>query len=334
MDNGDYHSEQFITESSRIYRHYRLTVLGFVHRNIISIQEFNLITQVFAMANQFRLLLNKISCQLNEQDLRSLVHMCDIPEGLRSGMKDGISLFDNLIKRDIINEHNLDRLKMMLKNLSPKRRDLIKQIENFENGTYLQDDRSSTLTSIVSITSTQKSVATSDTAKPTEICCTLECPCLMIVLKKFRFKIASSYIVLTALFSLSFLLVALFWYAGVPKITESIESHKHLKKSGPFILIGIIVMYVICLFSMRYARKRRTRQSNQSAAATGIEDGMKEFRTKRSGKNQLNSAGLTKVENNRTTSTNYGFSRYIHDENTCIVESDTNQDHDALPRTN
>ncbi|XP_028404683.1 uncharacterized protein LOC114527234 [Dendronephthya gigantea] len=283
------------------------------------------------MANQFRLLLNQISSQLSENELRNLVHMWDIPEGLRSGMKDGISLFDNLIKRDIINDHKLDKLKMMFKSLSPKRRDIIKEIENFENGTYSQDDKSSTMTSAWSVKSTLTALAhpRSDIGKPTKICCKLDCPCLTIIFKKFRCKIPCSYIVLTTLFLLNLLIVTLFWYARVPQITEFIESHKHLKEAGPFILIGIIVVYVICLFPTRYWRKRRSRRSNQRAK---LEDGMKEFRTKRSGKHPWNSAGSAKVENNcPSASTNFGFSI---DENTSIVDFDTNtKNEDAVPRT-
>ena len=143
------------------------------------------------MANRFRILLSWISARLNEQEIRNLVSMCDVPEGQRAEMKDGISLFDHLIKSDFINEHNLCRLKTMLKNLSPKRRDLIIRIQSFENGLLTHDDASSTLTSVRSIPSTTCHFNRSDVK---ETCCTMECPCMVVTCYKYTGKIAWSYV--------------------------------------------------------------------------------------------------------------------------------------------
>ena len=196
------------------------------------------------MTDRFRILLNRISAQLNETDIRSLVHMYNIPECQRAGMKDGISLFDNLMKRDIINENKLDSLKKMLKNLNPKRRDLIKEIQNFENGT--EDDAYSTLTSVVSPapSSITPPVGSFD-ARST--CCTLQCPCMMVSCYNCRCKLPWSYVLATAFFLTCFLFIALFWYADVPKVSEAIKSDEQVRKSGPFILCAIIVLFLVCL---------------------------------------------------------------------------------------
>ena len=182
------------------------------------------------MANRFRMLLSWISVRLNEGEIRNLVSMCNVPEGQRAEIKDGLSLFDYLIKRDFINEHNLGRLKTMLKNLCPKRRDLIIGIENFENGVSTHDDTSSTLTSIRSIPSTICHVSRSDVK---ETCCTLECPCIMVTCYKYTGKISWSYVGYFVFFLTCILIVVLLWYADVPKASEAIASNEHVKKAAP-----------------------------------------------------------------------------------------------------
>ncbi|CAB3982550.1 uncharacterized protein LOC111323014 [Paramuricea clavata] len=229
------------------------------------------------MANRFRILLNWISARLNEHEIRSLVLMCDVPESLRAGLKDGISLFDNLIKRDIINEHKRDKLKLVLKNLSPKRRDLIREIENFENGMPTRDDVSSTLSSNVSMPSTITPVSRSDMKETRkETCCTIDCPCMVMSCYKYGGKIRWSYVVLSTFFLVCLLIVALLWYADVPKVNEAITSDEHVKKAGPFVLLAIVVLFLACLFSMCYVKKRRDRQSKKNATAAGNQNGMQE----------------------------------------------------------
>ena len=242
------------------------------------------------MANRFRILLNWISARLNEQEIRSLMLMCEVPESQQARMKDGISLFDNLIKRDIINEHKLDKLKMVLKHLCPKRRDLIREIEKFENGTKTQDDASSTLTSVGSMPSTVRSISRSDEK---ETWCTVECPCMKMSCYKYGVKIAWSYVVLSVFFLICFLIVVLFWYANVPKVSDAIASDKHVEEAGPFILIAIAVIFLAFLLSTCYMRKRR---DCRQYAATGNQNGMQEVQT-RNFAMRVTSAGISNLGN-------------------------------------
>ncbi len=283
-------------------------------------------------ANRFRILLNWISARLNEQEIRSLVLICNVPEGQRARMEDGISLFDNLIKRDIINEHKLDKLKMMLKNLCPRRRDLIREIEEFENGgiqTQADDDKSSTLTSVLSMPRSMPS-----TIKPgiREPCCIINWPCIAMSC----YNVSWSYALLTAIFIIFFIIpITLFWYADVPKVSEAIASEKHVKEAGPFILIAIVVVYVACLLIMCCVKKRRrNRRSNQSATTTQNRNQMLEtvneepgttsaenigistFRENRPSTSsiEVNSTGTSNVRETGTASvSNFGFSRDMDD---------------------
>ena len=280
------------------------------------------------MTDHFWVLLTRISAQLSEHEVRCLVHMCNIPECQRAAMKDGISLFDILKKRDFINEHKLDSLKNLLRNLSPKRRDLVRLIEKFENGT--QDDASSTLTSVVSVTSSiTPNVGSSDVN--TSPCCTLKCPCMLISCYKCRCKTHWSYVLATAFFVTCFLFIALFWYADVPKVSAAIKSDEHVRKSGPYVLCAIIVLFLASLLSICYIKKRRNRRSKYALSA-GNQNGMQEVReesvsksrdTKRAGKPKARNVGIP----NAVFSRNVDHGEDLDSGNLCI-----NTDEDALSR--
>ena len=213
-------------------------------------------------------------------------------------MKDGISLFDNLMKRDCINEHKLDSLKDLLRNLSPKRRDLVRLIEKFENGT--QDDASSTLTSVVSVTSSITPNARSSDVN-TSPCCTLKCPCMLISCYKCKCRCPHwSYVLASAFFLTCLLFSTLFWYADVPKVSAAIKSDEHVRKSGPYVLCAIIVLFLACLLSICYIQKRRNRRSKYALSA-GNQNGIQEVReesvsksrdTKRAGKSKARNVGI------------------------------------------
>ena len=273
------------------------------------------------MTDPFRVLLNSISAKLNEQEIRSLVLMCDVPEGLRAGMKDGITLFDNLIKRDVINERKLGNLKKVVKNLNPKRRDLIREIENFESRSSIQDDASSTLTSLVSISSTNTAIPSQPNMK--EICCKVECPCVMILCYKYKGKIPWSYLVLTVFFLICFIILVLFWYADVPKVTKAITSDVHVKDAGPYILVVIVMVCFICSLLMCYVKKRRNNRSNYEIRMQELGEIQEEYRTQRRTRDvqEVKAISTSKIENDKA-SRNFGFSRYVNDED--ILETASN----------
>ena len=238
-------------------------------------------------------------------------------------MKDGISLFDNLMKRDCINEHKLDSLKNMLRNLSPKRRDLITLIEKFENGT--QDDAASTLTSVVSVTSSiTPGVRSSDVN--TSACCTLKCPCMLISCYKCRCKTHWSYILATVFFVTCFLFIALSWYADVPKVSAAIKSDEHVRKSGPLILCAIIVLFLACLLLICHIKKRQNPGSNQIALSARNQNGTQEVWEERDAKSKdAKRAGKSKTRNEGIS--NALFSRYDdHDQDSGNCDTDTDQD--------
>ena len=293
------------------------------------------------MANDFRILLSWISARLNEQEIRNLVSMCDVPEGQRAEMIDGISFFDHLIKRDLINERNLGRLKRMLKSLSPQRRDLIKEIQNFENGEFTGNDASFTLTSVRSIPFTRAtgrsipSTPTSDRSIPStiryvsrsdveETCCTVGCPCMMMTCYKYS-KIPWSYVGCFVFFLTCFLTVVLLWYANVPKASEAIASNEHVKEAAPYILIGIVVLFIACLFLLYYVRKRLNRQPEHSAITTDEEHGLHEVHTSQLAMS-TSRAGTSKINKNRTGSANCKLINREVASDSATEDVDTDQD--------
>ena len=149
---------------------------------------------------------------------------------------------------------------------------------------------------------------------------------MMVTCYKYTGKIAWSYVGCFVFFLTCFLTVVLLWYADVPKASEAIASDEHVKKAAPFILIGITVLFIACLFLLYYVRKRRNRQPEHSARTADEEHGLQEVHT-----SQLaistSRVGTTKIAKNRTGSTNFGC---ISDD--AIVDSgDEDLDNDQDP---
>jgi hypothetical protein len=234
--------------------------------------------------------------------------MCDVPEGQREKIKDGISLFEYLIKRDIINEQKLDKLRTMLKNLGTKRRDLIKKIDDYEKG--ILDDKSSTMTSNGSMMNNVGSmpVIGRSFSKPDikEAWCTVECPCMMMSCYKYSGKIAWSYVAYFAFFLTCFLTVVLLWYADVPKASEAIASDEHVKEAAPFILVGIVILFLAFFFVLCYVKKRRDRQPKHNTEIAEEENGMQEVHTRNLAMS-TGRPGRSKIEKKRTDASNLAF---------------------------
>ena len=74
--------------------------------------------------DSFKILLNNISHELDEENLRSLLSLSAVPGSLKSRMKDGWMLFDYLMKVNFISKDKLGNLRELLRRMRPKRRDL------------------------------------------------------------------------------------------------------------------------------------------------------------------------------------------------------------------
>ncbi|XP_046864465.1 uncharacterized protein LOC124458193 [Xenia sp. Carnegie-2017] len=226
------------------------------------------------MATPFKALLCLLSSKLNNQEVKQMVLLSSVPESVRSDINDGLSLFENLIQRDIINKNNLKNLKAIFDQVHPKRRDLINEIVYFEeNGTLNKED------SLKAIRFCAQQLQTIESNQPktenvsTTNGCIIQSPCCTCqIVSCSACNIPAIYVILTIVIFISVLFVILLWYADVPKASHSIKSNDAAKKAGPFIITLMIVTYIAALCILYL--KRRSNLSNNSGAEPSSRDNL------------------------------------------------------------
>ncbi|CAB3982372.1 FAS-associated death domain [Paramuricea clavata] len=90
--------------------------------------------------DSFRLLLNEISHQLTDDNLRSLIHIYNVPGGIRRNMNDGLALFDYMITQDYISREKIGNLRNLIRKLRPRRKDLVRVVDNYIKKEFQTDD--------------------------------------------------------------------------------------------------------------------------------------------------------------------------------------------------
>ena len=237
---------------------------------------------------KFNVLLQKISRDLNPNDLEDLVHICLIEESRKATITSGHHLFTHLRHNRRISEENVDYLKEILNAIH--RHDLVSLVERFEGlettdvGQIVNvksEPTTSTEMSPVSIKpfnqrhfvnrgveNIQRSIAVSDDGCQIQIsregtnqipCCVVNWPCLQISCHKIHF----CYVILTLIFILAIITTALCWFADVPKVSEHLKSEESVRNSGIFVIIALILAFPIFMFIVFFARKCwKRRQEN------------------------------------------------------------------------
>ena len=149
----------------------------------------------------FDVLLSEISNDLNQDNLRSLIQVCRyyITESQRERIKDGLEVFEILRRRDKVtsDRDKICNLLEIIKALRPKRRDLVRKVENFIKDRYVdlpervviidytpdvQELESSTssedgLTLSKSDQEIERPRSTSFTLLSRALCCKVDCDC-------------------------------------------------------------------------------------------------------------------------------------------------------------
>lgn len=174
-------------------------------------------------------------------DLRSLISICKVPESRRAEMTDGLSLFEHLIQRNIISEVKLDELKEILVSLRPKRRDLVRLVNDYQGLPTEEDDCSG----IVRIS---RFPLGGEHQTP---CCTVNWSCLKISC----FKIHSCYVAICVLFVVAVLACSLFWFGNVPKISEHLDADRDRKNAGIYVIVALCVLFLLLLLAVFCGRK-------------------------------------------------------------------------------
>jgi hypothetical protein len=90
--------------------------------------------------DSFRLLLNEISHQLTDDNLRSLIHIYNVPGAVRRNMNDGLAFFDYMITQDYISREKIGNLRNLIRKLRPRRKDLVRVVDNYIKKEFQTND--------------------------------------------------------------------------------------------------------------------------------------------------------------------------------------------------
>lgn len=227
------------------------------------------------MTDRFRYLLATISSRLEPGNLDTLVMTCNIPEGRRAEMKDGISLFENLMQGDVISETKLGKLKELLNSL--KRRDLVRLVSEYQRQSGQFSSTESDFSEIVATPSThfpavsevrENQITHQQTTTPCCYCCgTVNC---CVLTETPCYKIPAFYVFLSLFFVIAIISCSLFWFADVPKISEHLGADKDRKNAGKYVIIvlglAFVIVFVVVFYGRKFCRKHRGEHRGAHAA--------------------------------------------------------------------
>ena len=193
--------------------------------------------------DSFKILLNNISHELDEENLRSLLSLSAVPGSLKSRMKDGWMLFDYLMKVNFISKDKLGNLRELLRRMRPKRRDLVSLVDEYIKKEYDTDDLSEVIDNFSDSLEKHLLISMDDSQTA---CCKFNCECY------WRFP--SCYVPLIAFVSFLLIFACISWYADVPKITKYLNSHEDREKLGKYVITALFLLLVG--LSIAYGRKK------------------------------------------------------------------------------
>ena len=204
--------------------------------------------------DSFRILLNEISHQLTEQNLQSLIHIYNVPGGVRKQINDGLALFSYMMTQDYISREKVGNLHHLLKTLRPRRRDLVSLVEDYIKSEFQTDDVRKVLHDLSESWEPTPKSGSPPPDEPEAVfkidnsylrihICVHNCECL---------RVPSCYAPIIVLLLLAIIATAIFWYADVPKISHSITANKDLHDAGVYILLlEILAILVVIVLRFR-----------------------------------------------------------------------------------
>ena len=220
-----------------------------------------------SVLNPFQLLLNDLSNELHERNLHSLIHVCGdlIPAGQREKISSGWEAFSILRQLNVIGiePEKMANLLAIIKELRPRRKDLVLKIKRHIQNNYedpdliLKDLESSSDFTLrfnaISRSSTPISQIISQI--PQEDCCRIRC-CGLDCICNLCCDACCCCVILALLFFFLTIIAALAWYS------KCIHIDDNTKTAGPFV-ISILAFVTVCsVISVIYIRCCRPAQLN------------------------------------------------------------------------
>ena len=194
--------------------------------------------------DSFRLLLNEISHELTDENLNSLIHIYGVPGSKIKQINDGLALFGYMITQDFISREKIGNLHKLMRRVRPRRMDLVRLVEKYIKKEFQTNDIRTVLDELseswehVSEIKNESLVVHGETTVCRVDCGYFNCFCR---------RVPSCYTPIVLLLFLAVIATIVFWYAHVPKITDSIDSNSDLKTAGPYIIILEILALVILI---------------------------------------------------------------------------------------
>jgi len=234
-----------------------------------------------SVLNPFQILLNDLSNELHERNLHSLIHVCGdlIPTGQREKISSGWEAFSILRQLNIIGSEptKMANLLAIIKELRPKRRDLVHKIKRHIQDNYEEPDlilkdfeSSSDCTLPFGVISRP---STPIFHIPQDDCCRIRC-CGLACSCNPCCDACCCCVILALLLSFLAIAAALAWYSSIPVVSEYLKSddHDEIRRAGPFV-ISILGFLAVCgVLSAIYIRCCRPRdQLNYTVLPTSHE---------------------------------------------------------------
>ena len=211
-----------------------------------------------SVLNPFQLLLNDLSHELHEENLRSLIHVCGdlIPAGQREKISSGWEAFSILRQLNVIGTEpkKMANLLAIIKELRPRRNDLVLKIkrhiqDNCEDPDLILKDLESSSDFILRFNAISRS-STPISQIPQEDCCRIRC-CGLDCICNPCCDACCCCVILALLFFFLAIIVALAWHFNcIPN------------PAGP-IVISILAILAFCsVITIIYIRCCRSAQLN------------------------------------------------------------------------
>lgn len=225
--------------------------------------------------SEFNILLNNLSNELDQANLRSLMHVCRelIPAGQRETIRSGLDVFSILLQRNVIGEdpRKMAFLLGIIKEVRPKRRDLVSMAKrhikhNYEAPEEILDDVDSSSDGYV-ISRCSTPIVMDHAECCAARCCCLNCSCNPCC------SAFSCCLTLTVSFSFLVVMASVFWYTRhFPSVYNYLHSKDDLKGAGP-VVIGILAFFTICsVLSVIYIGVKKGRNNIPYSNLPSIND--------------------------------------------------------------